>query len=189
MTHGKHRAPTHTGRTLAQIALTGAGAATLMGAAAPVASATNWDPIITCESGNQNINNASSPKSSASGYLQIIDGTWRGHGGTEFAARAIGATKAQQIIVAERIVAARGSLADWNASKKCWGPKLSASTLRAPTLPPPAAAATPGRTHTVVAGDTLARIAGPSWPSVYAANRAVIGSDPNLIFPGEVLAL
>ena len=39
-------------------------------------------------------------------------------------------------------------------------------------------------------GDTLARIAaknGISWRDLYAANRDVVGADPGLIFPGQVL--
>ncbi len=44
--------------------------------------------------------------------------------------------------------------------------------------------------HVVVTGDTLSEIAsstGVSWPQLYADNRAVIGGNPNFIYPGEVL--
>lgn len=44
--------------------------------------------------------------------------------------------------------------------------------------------------HTVTAGETLSSIAPPmgeSWQQLYAGNRSVIGPDPNLIYPGEVL--
>jgi len=56
----------------------------------------------------------------------------------------------------------------------------------------------PGRAmparYTVAAGDTLAGIAAAlavpgGWPALYAANRRVIGSDPDLIRPGTVLAV
>jgi LysM repeat protein len=48
--------------------------------------------------------------------------------------------------------------------------------------------------YTVVAGDTLAGIAAllavrGGWPALYAANRSVIGSDPNMIRPGMVLTV
>lgn len=46
--------------------------------------------------------------------------------------------------------------------------------------------------YTVQPGDTLSGIAaasGTSWQSVYAANRTVIGSDPDLLTAGERLAL
>lgn len=50
-------------------------------------------------------------------------------------------------------------------------------------------------THMVVPGDTLYGISqtvtgnGDNWPKLYYANRNVIGSNPNLIFPGERLTL
>src|SRR5205823_1909856 len=48
--------------------------------------------------------------------------------------------------------------------------------------------------YTVVSGDTLAGIAvrlavRGGWPALYAANRPVIGSDPDVIRPGIVLAV
>ncbi|MGW4032233.1 transglycosylase family protein [Streptomyces sp. NPDC004838] len=49
-----------------------------------------------------------------------------------------------------------------------------------------------GGDYTVRRGDTLSAIAaahGKDWRKVYAANTAVIGGDPNLIVPGQRLAL
>ncbi|WP_432138554.1 MULTISPECIES: transglycosylase family protein [unclassified Streptomyces] len=46
--------------------------------------------------------------------------------------------------------------------------------------------------YTVRAGDTLSAIAasnGTTWQRLYAANRAVIGADPDLIVPGQRLVL
>src|SRR5437764_14498558 len=48
--------------------------------------------------------------------------------------------------------------------------------------------------YTVVSGDTLAGIAAAlavrgGWPALYAANRRVIGPDPNTIRPGTVLTV
>ncbi len=48
------------------------------------------------------------------------------------------------------------------------------------------------RTYTVQAGDSLSAIGGRfgvDWTAIYEANRAVIGPDPNLIVPGQVLAV
>ena len=45
--------------------------------------------------------------------------------------------------------------------------------------------------YTVRQGDTLGEIAarhGTTWQQVYAANKSVIGGDPNLIVPGQRLA-
>ena len=74
--------------------------------------------IMKCESNNRNVRNTQG--SSASGYYQIIKGTWRDHGGREYAPEAIKASKAEQTVVAKRILAKRGTQ-PWNASKKCWG--------------------------------------------------------------------
>ena len=55
------------------------------------------------------------------------------------------------------------------------------------------AQATPGSNYTVQPGDTLSGIAqqaygdGNQWQTIYNANTQVIGNDPNLIRPGEVL--
>ena len=50
-----------------------------------------------------------------------------------------------------------------------------------------------GGTYTVVSGDTLSEIAQKegvsSWKSLYNENKTVIGKNPNLIFPGQVLHL
>lgn len=53
----------------------------------------------------------------------------------------------------------------------------------------------PQRTYTVKKGDSLSKIAakyygtGSRWPDIYNANRGVIGSNPNLIKPGQVLVI
>jgi LysM repeat protein len=56
----------------------------------------------------------------------------------------------------------------------------------------------PGRSaptrYTVTAGDTLSGIAADlavrgGWPALYAANRPLIGPDPNVIHPGTVLTV
>lgn len=74
----------------------------------------------------------------------------------------------------------------------------------APTGPPPAGrhasgheaprhavTGTPRHARvTVQSGDTLSGIAavhGETWQQVYAANRAVIGANANLIYPGQIL--
>lgn len=67
-----------------------------------------------------------------------------------------------------------------------------------PAANPPGQRPTPptsNRTHTVKRGDTLWAIAkkyygdGSRWPTIYNANKAVIGGNPNLIKPGQVLVI
>lgn len=51
---------------------------------------------------------------------------------------------------------------------------------------------TGNRTHTVKSGDTLSGIAGQygtTWQAIYNANRNVIGADPNLIYPEQILII
>ncbi len=52
-----------------------------------------------------------------------------------------------------------------------------------------------GDSYTVVEGDYLRALAlrfygsGSKWPTIYEANREIIGSNPNLIFPGQVFVI
>jgi len=73
---------------------------------APPAGSHDWDAVARCESGgNWSIN-------TGNGYyggLQFSQGTWSAYGGTAYAARADLATQAQQIAVAEKVLAAQGA--------------------------------------------------------------------------------
>ncbi len=66
---------------------------------------TVWDALAQCESGG---NWAINTGNGYYGGLQFSLGTWEGYGGGEFAAYPHEATREQQIIVAERLHAARG---------------------------------------------------------------------------------
>ncbi|GAA3101952.1 LysM peptidoglycan-binding domain-containing protein [Streptomyces echinatus] len=76
-------------------------------------------------------------------------------------------------------------------------PARSAPAKSAPARTPERPAAGTGRgasrgDYTVREGDTLSTIAarhGTTWQRIYAANEAVIGDDPDLIVPGQRLAL
>ena len=77
-------------------------------APAPAASTSglNWDAVAACESGgNWQINTGNG----FYGGLQFDYGTWLSNGGGAYASRADLATRAQQIAVASRVYAARGS--------------------------------------------------------------------------------
>src|SRR6478752_3629771 len=143
---GRHRAPSQTGRSAARFTTAGFVAAVPLAAATP-AYAEGMPQnvraaIIACESGGRNIENGGDAGgvSTASGIFQFTDGTWRTFGGREFASRAIGATEAEQTIVADRAFEANG-LRDWEASRACWQPRVgeakhAADTLRHGRSPP-----------------------------------------------------
>ncbi len=67
---------------------------------------------------------------------------------------------------------------------------LSGGPAAPPPPPPPASG---GRTYTVQPGDSLSAIAArfglADWRPLYEANTAVIGDNPDLIYPGQVLVL
>ncbi|MEV5145942.1 transglycosylase family protein [Streptomyces sp. NPDC052727] len=104
---GKHRRPSKAVRAVALAGVTGAAvAAPLMAAGnASAATASQWDAVAQCESGgNWSIN-------TGNGYyggLQFSASTWAAYGGTQYAATADKAGKAQQIAVAEKVLAAQG---------------------------------------------------------------------------------
>ena len=112
---GRHRAPSTTGKTIARTALAGAVAGAPLLAAAPAANAAPdsvWDRVAQCESsGNWNINTGNG----FFGGLQFTASTWRAFGGNVFADSANHASREQQIVVAERVLAGQG----WGAWPVC----------------------------------------------------------------------
>ena len=104
---GKHRRPSKATRVAALAGVTGvAMAAPLMAAgSASAATASEWDAVAQCESGgNWSIN-------TGNGYyggLQFSASTWAAYGGTAYAPQANQASKAQQIAVAEKVLASQG---------------------------------------------------------------------------------
>lgn len=200
---GRHRKPTHTGRSLALLATTGAlafgGVALTSGTAS---AATPLDAIAECESGGSYT--AQNPNSTASGKYQFLDSTWRAMGGST--ARAKDASPAEQERLALKLYEQQGTT-PWNASKSCWGGKVTVAQpkskskaqpktepkAKAPAKPKPPVAKS-GRHHVVEPGDTLSGIAseagfGRNWIKLYEMNRAVVGDNPNLILPGQNLEL
>ncbi|MFH8466906.1 transglycosylase family protein [Streptomyces sp. NPDC017991] len=172
-----------------------------------------WDRIARCESGgNWHIN-------TGNGYyggLQFSAGSWRAYGGTAYASTADKASRAQQIAVAAKLQRAQGWGA-WPTCAARAGASGSApagSTSGVPAEAVPSKPSKPSKSaesaesaerstghtgrgstrgdYTVRGGDTLSGIAaghGTSWQRLYAANRAVIGGDPDVIVPGQRLGL
>ncbi|ETA04678.1 MULTISPECIES: transglycosylase family protein [Gordonia] len=108
---GRHRKQTtnSTTKTITKVALTGAvlggGAALLGTGTANAATDAEWNQVAQCESGG---NWAINTGNGYHGGLQFSPSTWSGHGGGEFAPTAEQATREEQIVVAERVLASQG---------------------------------------------------------------------------------
>ncbi|MEV6664595.1 transglycosylase family protein [Streptomyces nigra] len=140
---GKHRRPSKAARAIAVVGVTGAAAVAgpLMAAgSASAATASEWDTVAQCESGgNWSIN-------TGNGYyggLQFSASTWAAYGGTQYASTADQATKAQQIAIAEKVLASQGkgawphcgtglSSAAYNGSAATGGEQSTRSTEEKP---------------------------------------------------------
>lgn len=215
----KHRAPRYV-RTKNVIAkapvaagATAIGLGVLSTSPAQASTATHdWSGVAQCESGG---NWSTNTGNGYYGGLQFSPSTWAGYGGSAYAARADLATPAQQVSVAEKVLAGQG-IGAWPVCGKHLGggttaaaatpaapapttkaPTTKAPTTSAPATPAPSAVSAPATpeaagSYTVVSGDTVGQIATAheeGWRDLYQRNVGVIGADPNRIFPGQVLAL
>ncbi|MFK0252822.1 transglycosylase family protein [Streptomyces sp. NPDC090445] len=213
---GRHRRYQPSSINRASLAVTAGGAGLalpLVGAGtgtAQAASVDTWNKVADCESTNDwHIN-------TGNGYyggLQFSQSTWSAFGGTVYAPRADQATKEQQIAVAEKVLKSQGPQA-WPACGQHAGlgrggpapdlkPQNQVVTVRAPQAPAgdrPATEPRPTGTsvlpnpYVVAPGDSLSSIATSrhvegGWQALYETNRATVGSNPNLIFPGQRLTL
>lgn len=221
------------GATLAAVSIAGVALSTsAANAAVPTATAGSvWDSLAQCESsGNWGINTGNG----YAGGLQFSPSTWAAYGGSGSAA---GASREQQIAVAEKVQASQGwgawpscaaklgltggaiapqstpsqavaapapaakapvhSTAPKAAAPKAAAPKAAAPAAAAPKAAAPArhaaAVALSGESYTVQSGDTLSKVADKlniagGWKVLADANAATI-SNPDLVFPGQVLQL
>lgn len=198
--------------------LTGVAAVPVVGLSSPADAATTdtWEKLAQCESsGDWQINTGNG----FYGGLQFTPSTWEGFGGTEYASRADLATKTQQIQVAERVLRVQGwgawpacsaKLGLSDADKSGGGnhdreqaedrPARSsdrtdsADSESESAKSPDERKAAPGSKYTIKVGDTLGEIAAEhnvegGWKELWELNRSLVGSNPNLIFPGEKLRL
>ncbi|WP_197084816.1 transglycosylase family protein [Saccharothrix sp. ST-888] len=187
----------------------------LTAAGASAASVATWDKVAQCESsGNWSINTGNG----FYGGLQFTSSTWAAFGGTQYAAQANQATKDQQIAVAEKVLASQGPGA-WPvcsvkagltkggtpaqvdtaaAAAPAAAPKAAAPAPAAkPAAKPAAPAAAPtadSAKYTVVEGDWLSAIAQKNsveggWQKLYDLNKSLLTSGPDVIYPGQQLAL
>ena len=195
-------------RALGLIVAGAAGTVALLGpaSAAEAKSSVNWDAVAQCESGgNWSID-------TGNGYyggLQFSRSTWKAYGGGKYAGTANKASRAEQIRIAEKVLDGQG-IGAWPVCGKKAGStksyrakntsgatqKSSAhkSTSTHKSTETTTSVKASGKHYIVRSGDTLAKIAGAQhvsggWRALYQLNRAAIGGDPNLIFPGQRLAL
>jgi len=194
---GRHRAPSTTGRNLARTAIAGAVIGAPL-AAAPVASAdtgtgTAWDKLAQCEStGNWSINTGNG----FSGGLQFTPSTWRAFGGTGAAHHA---SREEQIVVAEKVLAKQGWGA-WPACSRKLGlrgtpPSINKAPKKAPeatlSIAKKVTSTGGGRTVEVKPGDTLAKIAAAhgadGWKQLHALNPDL--DNPNVLTVGQIIKL
>lgn len=112
---GRHRKPTNTGRTVAKVAVTGAmisGAGVALAGTASAAPDSDWDRLAQCEAGG---NWAINTGNGYHGGLQFSQSTWQANGGGDYAPTANQASREQQIVVAEKVLASQG----WGAWPSC----------------------------------------------------------------------
>ncbi|MFC8516210.1 transglycosylase family protein [Streptomyces sp. NPDC057257] len=206
---GRHRRyqPNRINRASLTVTAGSAGMAIpLIGAGtAHAADVSTWNKVAACESSdNWSINTGNG----FYGGLQFTQSTWEAYGGAKYASRADLATKDQQIAVAEKVLAGQGPRAWPVCSVKAGltrggdtpdvhpaGGTTKKTSVRdvQPQTTPQSRAGT-AEMYTVVRGDSLSEIAETEdvrggWQRLYAANRKTIGSDPDLILPGQRLNL
>ncbi|KUM99615.1 hypothetical protein AQI95_38520 [Streptomyces yokosukanensis] len=181
------------------------------------ASGTTWDRVAGCESGG---NWSTNTGNGNYGGLQFTQPTWEAYGGAAYAPRADLASRAEQINVAEAVLARQGPGA-WpvcsvRAHLARGGgrsvPVVHPAVPRRTAPHPPSQSRSQSHSHThysgshagadrrtgtsytVHDGDTLSGVARQTavrggWKRLYDANRNVIGSDPDVIYPGQRLTL
>ncbi len=193
---GRHRAPSRfdgAGRVIARTALAGAvaGVPLVVAPSALAASDSTWDRLAECESGGRwDIDTGNG----YSGGLQFSPSTWRAFGGGEFADRAHQASRAEQIVVAERTLAEQGWGA-WPACSRKLGLTEGATPRQAPATAQTVRLTAPvtDGDYVVRAGDTLGSIATAQgvdggWQGIVAKNPS-LAANPNLISVGQRLTL
>lgn len=177
--HAKTNSHTTTSKiaTISTLALGGASVPLLAATPAHAADMAKWNCIASYESGNSDglddgVWNLPTGDADSTGGLQIQDRTWADFGGTAIAPHAYQATKAQQIAIAEKILAAQGPDA-WATASRCDGVGSWTGTpsISAPTVSTAGTGVAPA-TSTEAAGGTLDPITGVKVPAPKAGSKA-----------------
>lgn len=197
-------------KNIARVAVAGVAVGAPLAIAATPAQATNWDAIAQCESSG---NWHTSTGNGFQGGLQFTASTWKAYGGQ---GSAKDASREEQIAVAERVLQGQGIGAWPVCGKKGGGSSAPASgaTKKAPVkkqqqptvtkkvtdtvkkvtdnVVSGVASSNPNGDYTVVAGDTLSKIAKQfnvdgGFKKLQDLNSNFI-SNPNLILVGQKIA-
>ena len=188
------------GRSLLRLTVAGAVAVGASAAIAGTASAApddTWDALAQCESGGDW---STSTGNGYAGGLQFSPSTWSAYGGSGSAS---GASRSEQIAVAERVLAAQG----WNAWPSCSkktgasGKAETSKRVNAAAEPEeksapkaskkaaPKAAPNAAGGYTVAAGETLSKIATANGTSVGSLTSLNGLSDPDVLAVGQQLRM
>lgn len=167
-------------------------AMTVVPTVAHAASDEAWDRVAECESGGRwDIN-------TGNGYfggLQFLDTTWDGFGGEEFAPRADLASRAEQIVIAERVLDGQG----WGAWPVCSvragvtgegvssRPEPSVPVREEPPPVPEAAQGYTGPSETAAEPPAVVAPSPPYPPLVDSAPPAASGA-VYTVLPGDTLS-
>ncbi len=202
---GRHRKANHRIRNFSLATVPLVAVIPLVGvSSADAATTSTWDRLARCESGG---NWAINTGNGYYGGVQFDRGTWLSNGGGSYASRPDLAAKSEQIVVAERVLDARGwspwpacsrrlglSSADARGSATSTDVRPSRSKVRKAPAHRTAVVRrlAAGQTVVVLRGDTLAAIANRAhvpggWNALYRINSATIGGNPGLIHPGQHL--
>lgn len=169
----------------------GVGAGVIVAAAAGVATSssasadTNWDAIAQCESGG---NWSTSTGNGFYGGLQFTSSTWQANGGGAYSSSASGATREQQIAVAERVLASQG-IGAWPACGPRGGTS-GASVSRSTTRTAPAKATTTTTRKATVTKKTTASKATvkKTTTSTKPANTVAVSGQTLTVKAGDTLS-
>ncbi len=233
------RSKSFTRRAVATAAIAGAAIAIPVAMAGTAsASSVNWTAIANCESSGDW---AANTGNGFYGGLQFTQSTWDAYGGDQYAASANLASEADQITVAEAVLAGQGigawpvcgayagsgttysgtntsgssssdtssstsssssssdtsssSSSSDNSSSSSSNTSSSDTSSSSSSSTPSTSSSSSSKsgTYTVQSGDTLSGIAAKEgisdWHTLYNNNESTIGSNANLIYPGQVLNL
>ena len=213
---GRHRKPSYARRVIATAAVAGAGVSIpLVAAGAAHASSINWDAVAQCESGGDWAINTGNGFYGGLQFTEQTWLGYGGGAYAQYANEASRTQQiaiAEKVLAGQGIGAwpvcgprgytSGGSYTTTNAngSGSSSSSSQSAPSYSSPApsssdtddaTPAPTTAPTGKHTYTVVSGDTLSGIAAAkgisNWHTLYNENTSVVGSNPNLIFPGQVL--